>query len=1652
MKKNRLLNRTLSFGLALALFISSPASVYAGEMNDASVETIVENIDQGGASGEGESSGSDSTTASEGTNSETGSESKDSDQVSSDASTSENDSNSDEQVNKGETPESSDKTADDAEADADKKVDAEADANADKDAENDDEEITYDYESNNDGTHVKKWTDKDGVAHEETVDCEFGEDGKCVHCGYEKEEKQIEFVYNDDSIKVVVKLSNEDDLPEGAELSVEKVKVTEDIQEKVDEQAVAEQKAINNVAAYDIKFIKDGEEVEPKNTVSVEVSTPDVNEGDEAAVYHYDDTNDKVEDMNATVNNTGDVVFDTSHFSTYVIVNQGGSSVNIKINHLYKHTDDNGEEITETIYSSDEKTLVVGSILTDYNKAINWNVEKVEKVSNDESTDITESKDEIVVTADSEINVYYKPIESTYKGETTFYDYVVKPIKNVPSKWERDVYTWEENHRSRDRDNWQKKTAYECPSWWYNAGHLYSYSVRNQNHTTQTVTTEPSDFNDANAHWRVTEYKYNVADLDGSINADSNYANNGKPKLTVGHNGQTYSEQQHDDILVYTYTDSNGRTRTVKQHINMWDNYNQFAVYKGIVSGLDENGNVVFNVDQPGIFTDTANAGKTVIKDYQLGFTQVGDTYTLNEVYDDQNNVTCSNMDAFYPLDGCDSDVTDNAWGGHDYYYGMRYDVKFTLGDYVGPLNYSFTGDDDLWVILDGETVVIDLGGIHRAVSGECDLWDYIKDSVSGEYDKNEEHTLTILYMERGGNVSKCHMNFTVPNARIINNSTPQTSVSFTKVDANDEDSKLAGASFKLVSNQNSSLISNAVSDENGLVTFNNLTVGTYTLIETSAPDGYELSDETWTVVVSLDSNNNAVATIKDSDGNALENNIITNAKHEVVVNEPTVEKTASLVNWDDRTYQITLGATATKTTTVTQSNNSAVDVVLTLDVSGSMYFPKSLVYDCTKKYSQLNKKKTYYWIDDEDENGYIYILKYSYDYDSWITAHAAGIKTGYSNQWYYASWVLGNDRYNFYTSDGTTRIDDLKTSACNFIDTLASVNSKSRVAIVTFNDSGQCIMGLTELNADGVASLKKKINALSPTGGTNQYSGLNVATNLFSNADTKHQAIVLITDGIQESGSANSAIVSEAQRKATVYTVGMNMNYNESTQNKAVSLLTTLASKNDNGDSLYFNIGDDSLNSYLINIADEIVSSNTVGMPSTVVDIIDPRFELVSTELQGTYVDDNGVTQYVTGTVSGDRISWSVPTTNTFKASFYVKAKEDFMGGNIITTNSTGSGLNVINEDGTTISKEFPKPTVNVKLLDISLKDVETTVLKNDQITIADVTSVEDIISYLSGVECSYTDSSGTVHSSTNVFSTNSVKYDEKTKIYSYSYPGTTDIVGTLVFDGITGMNIKATETGDNKYSSESAITYNPIKYANRSKVGIVEPTQDEKADDSKTAQGTYKINVVDAGIYALKFGGSTKASLDGAEYTVYDENGKALGSFESKTVNNVKGIMLIEGLGLGTYTLKETKAPKGYALSSEEFEITIARRAESAVGYYTMTITKKINDSNSEVNISSINFDVIQITDEGLKGYFFDDGMAVDSIPDGYLLKADENDTTVALNQASNVAFKAYDAIAYTLPETGGSGVYVYTIGGILLMIAGALLLYKNKNNKSK
>lgn len=109
---------------------------------------------------------------------------------------------------------------------------------------------------------------------------------------------------------------------------------------------------------------------------------------------------------------------------------------------------------------------------------------------------------------------------------------------------------------------------------------------------------------------------------------------------------------------------------------------------------------------------------------------------------------------------------TSDDGNNHNCFFGMQYAVKFTLtADYVGPLEYYFFGDDDMWVFLD-DKLVCDIGGVHSSVGEYVNLWDYLKKDGRTE---SETHTLTFFYTERGASGSTCYMNFTLPSVSGVN-------------------------------------------------------------------------------------------------------------------------------------------------------------------------------------------------------------------------------------------------------------------------------------------------------------------------------------------------------------------------------------------------------------------------------------------------------------------------------------------------------------------------------------------------------------------------------------------------------------------------------------------------------------------------------------------------------------------------------------------------------------------------------------------------------------------------------------------------------------------------------------------------------------------
>ncbi len=99
-------------------------------------------------------------------------------------------------------------------------------------------------------------------------------------------------------------------------------------------------------------------------------------------------------------------------------------------------------------------------------------------------------------------------------------------------------------------------------------------------------------------------------------------------------------------------------------------------------------------------YNDTANINQS--KADSLTFNWDGSKY----VYTNSN---------FFPID---NQLLGNDGRNHNYHFTMELHSKFT---YETGQNFSFTGDDDLWLFIN-DKLVIDLGGVHAAQSASVNL------------------------------------------------------------------------------------------------------------------------------------------------------------------------------------------------------------------------------------------------------------------------------------------------------------------------------------------------------------------------------------------------------------------------------------------------------------------------------------------------------------------------------------------------------------------------------------------------------------------------------------------------------------------------------------------------------------------------------------------------------------------------------------------------------------------------------------------------------------------------------------------------------------------------------------------------------------------
>lgn len=257
--------------------------------------------------------------------------------------------------------------------------------------------------------------------------------------------------------------------------------------------------------------------------------------------------------------------------------------------------------------------------------------------------------------------------------------------------------------------------------------------------------------------------------------------------------------------------------------------------------------------------------------------------------------------------------------------------------------------------------------------------------------------------------------------------------------------------------------------------------------------------------------------------------------------------------------FLLTLEAYATGSTTTT-TTKKPVDIVLVLDVSGSMK-------DYMETYS-ISPGGTYYY----------YAGSYSGYKRAYYCSSCEGWYTKEHGKHYKGTQLFPktsasdtNTSHTQFYSD-VTKITALKTAVNAFIDNVAKESPDSQIAIVKFagdkrdivgNDTyekegyaynySQIVQNLTTVDETGASSLKTAVNGLIAAGTTLANYGMEHAQTIINEAkdNGRQKVVVMFTDGEPngiekvsgfEKEVANSAINTSKSIKdagATVYTIG---------------------------------------------------------------------------------------------------------------------------------------------------------------------------------------------------------------------------------------------------------------------------------------------------------------------------------------------------------------------------------------------------------------------------------------------------------------------------------------------------------------------------------
>lgn len=174
-------------------------------------------------------------------------------------------------------------------------------------------------------------------------------------------------------------------------------------------------------------------------------------------------------------------------------------------------------------------------------------------------------------------------------------------------------------------------------------------------------------------------------------------------------------------------------------------------------------------------YFDSADTTLAMRKDSASGEYYLQDTGKQDWSKNVNSSSSDQNTHGFFPFN---ETAKPCSAGNYNYGFGTKLEFKFRLtedgkvtasdGNTEFPIQFTFSGDDDVWVYVDGK-LALDVGGAHGRVDGKLDFSNKtatvsktkvsqgssvegtdIQSSFELSGSNTDEHTLTMFYMERG--------------------------------------------------------------------------------------------------------------------------------------------------------------------------------------------------------------------------------------------------------------------------------------------------------------------------------------------------------------------------------------------------------------------------------------------------------------------------------------------------------------------------------------------------------------------------------------------------------------------------------------------------------------------------------------------------------------------------------------------------------------------------------------------------------------------------------------------------------------------------------------------------------------------------------------